>query len=140
MFGFDALSALPFSGLPAAGGPTNYSISALRGTYSLTGQSATLTKTRLITANNGTYALTGRSITLVRSRLLTATNGVYTLAGNSATITYTPAAISYTITALNGVYSVSGRTADITFSGPPAPVVAGQYFIEIRTFTDRRRI
>jgi hypothetical protein len=139
MFGFDALSALPFSGLPAAG-VNQYSISALRGTYSLTGQSATLTKTRLITANNGTYALTGRSITLVRSRLLTATNGVYTLAGNSATITYTPAAISYTITALNGVYSVSGRTADITFSVPPAPVVAGQYFIKICTFTDRRRI
>jgi hypothetical protein len=139
MFGFDALSALPFSGLPAAGA-NQYSITAQRGTYSLTGQSAILLRTKLITANNGTYALTGRSITLVRSRLLTATNGVYTLAGNSATITYTPAAISYTITALNGVYSVSGRTADITFSGAPAPVVAGQYFIEIRTFTDRRRI
>lgn len=140
MLGFDALSALPFSALPEAGGATNYSISAQQGIYSLTGQSAILLRTKLITANNGIYALTGQSITLVRSRLLTATNGVYSLTGNSATITYTPVAISYTITALNGVYSVSGRTADITFSSAPAPVVAGQYFIEIRTFTDRRRI
>jgi len=92
-------------------GNTNYPITANSGTYALTGQSATITKTRLITANNGTYALTGQSATITKTRLITANNGTYALTGQSATITKTTA---YVITANNGTYALTGRSATIT--------------------------
>ena len=99
-------------------GNTNYPITANSGTYALTGQSATITKTRLITANNGTYALTGQSATIVKTRLITANNGTYALTGQSATITKTRL-----ITANNGTYALTGRTATITYTAPTAYVI-----------------
>ena len=70
--------------------PGGYTITANNGTYSLTGQSAVIIKTRLITANNGTYALTGQSAALLYGAgyTLTANNGTYALTGQSATIAY----------------------------------------------------
>ena len=99
-------------------GNTDYPITANSGTYALTGQSATITKTRLITANNGTYALTGQSATIVKTRLITANNGTYALTGQSATITNTRL-----ITANNGTYALTGQTATITYTAPTAYVI-----------------
>ena len=66
-----------------------------------------------LTASNGSYALTGQSITITRGFLLSPQNGLYSLTGQAVDITYTP-------------------TPPVT--GPT------QYFIEIRSFTESRRI
>lgn len=101
---------------------TGYTITANNGTYAVTGQSSTITKTRLITANNGTYAVTGQSSTITKSRLITANNGTYGLTGQTVTITYTvPGA--YTIAANNGTYAITGQTADITYTASPFIVI-----------------
>jgi hypothetical protein len=78
----------------------------------LSGQSAVIAKTRLITAQAGSYAVTGQTVTILRSRLLLP---------------------------LNGVYSVTGYAADISYGPSPTPVTNIEYFIEIRSFTERRR-
>ena len=113
-----------------------YTITANNGTYALTGQSAVVTKTRLIIANNGTYALTGQSAILLYgvSYTLTANNGTYALAGQGATISR-----SRLLLPLNGVYSLTGYAADIAYAPTPTPVANVEYFIEIRSFTERRR-
>lgn len=64
-------------------------------------------------ALNGFYALTGQNITITRGFLLSPQNGLYLLTGQAVDITYTPAP------------PVTGPT---------------QYFIEIRSFTESRRI
>jgi hypothetical protein len=39
-----------------------------------------------------------------------------------------------------GVYSLTGNAADIVYSAAPAPPATNiEYFIEIRSFTERRR-
>jgi hypothetical protein len=180
VFGFSPFAAVPFAYTPPQ--LNNYTITALNGTYALTGQSVTITKSRLITANNGTYALTGQAITLTKSRLIVASNGTYALTGRTITITKSrlitassgsyslngqTAVISYAVpgryelTALVGAYALAGQTAtlarsrllspaygvysltgyaaDITYT-PLTPVTNIEYFIEIRSFTERRRI
>ena len=58
---------------------------------------------------------------------------------SSAPFSSIPSAKGYTITALYGIYSITGQNAII--SKASAPVTGNQiFFIEIRTFTDRRRI
>jgi hypothetical protein len=100
---------------------TAYNLVAQHGTYSLTGQSATLTKTRLITALNGVYDITGQAANLNRNRTLTASFGTYSVAGQDAVITkFTPGA--YVLTALHGVYDVTGQSATITYTVPQAEV------------------
>ena len=67
-----------------------------------------------LTASNGSYALTGQNITITRGFLLSPQNGLYSLTGQAVDIAYTP------------------FTPPVT--GPT------QYFIEIRSFTESRRI
>ena len=92
MLGFAPVSVLPVSALPEVTA-NNYSISALNGTYALTGQTAILA--------------------------------------------YTPSA-GYAITALNGNYVVTGQSAAIVWAGGGPVTGPQQYFIEIRSFTERR--
>jgi hypothetical protein len=85
----------------------------------------------LITTVNGSYTVTGQSATLLKSKSLTVNYGTYSVTGQSATIEYE---VGYTIIALNGVYSITGYDANITWT-------AGiQYPIELRSFTERRRM
>jgi hypothetical protein len=72
---------------------------------------------------------------------LTAAGGVYSYSGNNATLTYTTAG-AFSLAADGGVYSYTGNNADLIYSGgpPPPPVAADIYFIELRSFTERRRI
>lgn len=85
------------------------------GSYAVTGQNATVSRSRLITASAGAYAIAGQSATLVRSRLITAQAGAYTYTGQSATITYAGAG-AYTLTALAGSYALTGQAATMTKS------------------------
>jgi len=89
-----------------------YTLTALNGTYAVTGQAATLTVNRVLMATSGMYAVTGRAATIAVGRLLSAGYGVYSIAGYPATISYV---------------------------GPPTPTTTTEYFIEIRSFTERRR-
>jgi hypothetical protein len=93
--------------------PIAYSITATNGTYTLNGQSVGIKRGIVLSGSYGSYAVTGRSITIAKGSLLLPQNGLYFLTGQAVDITYTP-------------------TPPVT--GPT------QYFIEIRSFTETRRI
>lgn len=69
-----------------------------------------------VTALSGSYTLTGSSVTIAKSRVLTAAAGSYTLTGQNATITYSPTSTNYSVTALPGSYTITGQSATITKS------------------------
>jgi hypothetical protein len=93
---------------------TGYGIASLPiAAAPLAGSPPVLSVAYTLTASNGSYALTGQSITITRGFLLSLQNGLYSLTGQAVNITYTP-------------------TPPVT--GPT------QYFIEIRSFTESRRI
>ena len=93
---------------------TGYGIASLPiAAAPLAGSPPVLSAAYTLTASNGSYALTGQSITITRGFLLSPQNGLYSLTGQAVDITYTP-------------------TPPVT--GPT------QYFIEIRSFTESRRI
>lgn len=65
---------------------------------------------------------------------ITAFNGTYSVTGQSSNISF-----GRLLSAQNGVYSVAGQTVDISVGIPPTPITAIEYFVEIRSFTERRR-
>ncbi len=73
-------------------------MNAAAGTYTLTGQAATVTYAPLsnptLTANAGTYALTGRASNLLRGVRLTADRGIYSLTGRQAGLLWSGAPTS----------------------------------------------
>jgi len=79
----------------------------------LAGSPPILSAAYTLDASYGSYALTGQSITITRGFLLSPQNGLYSLTGQAVDIAYTPA---------------------------PPVVGPTQYFIEIRSFTQSRRI
>ena len=95
-------------------------LTASTGSYSLTGQTATLTYAAagsyILTALAGSYALTGQNADLLKSNVIVASNGSYSLTGQTATLTYATAA-AYTLTALAGSYALNGQNATLTNSG-----------------------
>jgi len=93
---------------------TGYGIASLPiAAAPLAGSPPVLSAAYTLDASYGSYALTGQSITITRGFLLSPQNGLY---------------------------SITGQVVDITYT--PAPPVTGptQYFIEIRSFTEARRI
>jgi len=137
-----------------------YSITALSGSYALVGQNVGLYRSKLITASNGIYVLTGQTINITYSTgiayTITATVGSYTLTGQSATLVKGLVLLSsygvYAVTGQNatltmgrlllpqnGLYSLLGQAVNIRYSGEPIEAVT-QYWIEIRSFTESRRI
>jgi hypothetical protein len=83
------------------------------GAYSVTGRAATVTRGRVLAAAAGSYVSTGQAATIKRSRWLAASAGSYTVAGQPATISYTGTATQYTLTAAEGSYSTAGQAATI---------------------------
>jgi hypothetical protein len=65
---------------------------------------------------------------------ITAFNGTYSVTGQSANISF-----GRLLSAQNGVYSVAGQAVDISVGGGPAPVTAVEFYVDIRSFTERRR-
>jgi len=108
------------------------------GFYTVTGQNITLQRSKVINANVGSYFLTGQTAILLKSKVLNPANGTYNIVGETVQIVYTPSSAGYTITASNGVYSVNGNDAIISVTASP---VTGEeiFFVEIRSFTERRR-
>lgn len=73
-----------------------------------------------LTALAGSYSLTGGSATPKVGRKVTALAGSYALTGGSAVLTKAAAPTAYALTALAGSYSLTGGTASITWSGGTA--------------------
>lgn len=65
---------------------------------------------------------------------ITAVNGTYLVSGQNATLSF-----GRLLSAQNGVYSVAGQAVDISVGAPPAPTLGIELFVEIRSFTERRR-
>jgi hypothetical protein len=94
---------------------TGYGIASLPiAAAPIAGSPPVLSVAYTLDASYGSYALTGQNITITRGFLLSPQNGLYSLTGQAVDITYTP------------------FTPPVT--GPT------QYFIEIRSFTESRRI
>ena len=64
-----------------------------------------------ITALGGTYTVSGGSAAVLRSKRLIASGGSYTITGQQATLTWTPNVQAYTLTCLGGSYSLTGSSA-----------------------------
>lgn len=106
--------------VPSAGGGPTYTLSAAKGTFTLTGNAAGLTAARLLTAAKGEFTLTGISATLARGYPLTADKGTFGLTGNAATFART-----YVLPAESGAFVLNGQDASLVYSGEPAPTPGG---------------
>ena len=120
-----------FTAAPTGG----YTITALNGAYAISGQSISLYRSRLINGNYGSYALSGQSVGMYKGYTILAVNGSYALNGQPAILSR-----GFLLSSQNGLYSLTGQAIDISYT--PAPPVTGptQYIVEIRSFTERRRI
>ena len=101
------LGLLPLEAASAA----NYSLDCEAGSYSITGQTASLTATRLLTADAGSYSITGQAATLTVDRVLSADAGSYIYTGQDATLVYT-VPTAYSLNCESGNYVYTGQ--DIT--------------------------
>jgi hypothetical protein len=98
---------------PAAvtGGTTNASSSNASATFSLRPAPA---PNYDFTLQGGSYSLTGASATLLRSKTIVASGGSYSLAGQSADITYTPFGVNYDFVLQGGSYTLAGQSASLS--------------------------
>ena len=85
-----------------------------------------------IVANNGAYTVTGQSATLLRSKILSGDYGVYTITGQSATLSK-----GRFLLGDYGTYGVTGQNAVITYGS--ITVNTDQLLVKLRSFTERRR-
>lgn len=89
-------------------------ITAASGTYSVTGQAASLRAARVLVAGSGTYALTGQAATLTYTQ-----PGAYSMSAGHGTYSITGSAAlgDYAMRAEYGTYAVSGMNASLLWSG-----------------------
>ena len=66
-----------------------------------------------LTAQGGSYSVTGQSATILKSEYLVASGGSYTLTGQQAVITWAAGLNAYTLTAQGGSYSLIGSSANL---------------------------
>lgn len=110
-----------------------YLTTALNGSYTVSGQTANILKSKTLSLSYGSYSLTGQSANLVKGLVLTADSGFYAITGQTARIDYF---VGYTIVALNSDYSIVGNDATISYVSNAEL----QRYIELRSFTERRRM
>ena len=121
MFGFSSFSELPFSTIPATASGVAYSLTCNNGSYTVTGQNATLTyvgapQNYSLSCANGSYAVNGQVATLTYSAghtnyTLSCANGTYSVTGQSAILT-----VAKKLLANNGSYTVTGQAATLTYT------------------------
>lgn len=81
------------------------------GSYTVAGNTTTLTVARILTCDAGSYTLTGNAVTLTKASVLLPDAGAYTLTGNDATLTYQQAG---SLTCDVGTYTVTGFDTTLT--------------------------
>jgi hypothetical protein len=91
----------------------NKVIEAAQGSYAITGQTAGVYRNRTLTANNGSYTVTGQDASIFKTKLITASAGSYSLSGQDATITYVGSGTNYSLVAAKGDYTYTGQTATL---------------------------
>lgn len=123
----------------SAGGPVNYVLTCDAGSYTYTGQAATLSLERKLACDTGAYAYTGQDATLqVRHSLVCDAGayvytgndatlqvrhsivcdvGAYSYTGNDATLTYVPGVVNYTLACDSGSYAYTGNVATLVHVG-----------------------
>lgn len=67
-----------------------------------------------LTAQGGSYTVTGSSVGLRRSKYMYASGGTYSLTGQQATITWTAGVVNYAFTLLGGSYALTGSSAVVS--------------------------
>lgn len=97
--------------LAVTGVPAAYTLSADPGTYSVTGQSATLVAAYNLNAESGTYSVTGNAATLNASYNLISSSGNYSVTGSDVALT-----ARYELNAGSNSYSITGSSATVTAS------------------------
>jgi len=91
------------------GASGSYSMAAEAGSFTLTGNAAGTTASRLLTGGTGAFTLTGVNAGLTAARLLTGGTGAFTLTGNDAALSK-----AVTMTAETGAFTFTGM--DVGFS------------------------
>lgn len=94
-------------------------IAAAQGTYTLSGQTATLAVARTLAAGQGAYSISGQNVTLIATRTIAAGQGTYSLSGQDATLR-----AARTLTAASGTYTLSGQDATLTYTPAGAYTLA----------------
>jgi len=97
------------------GEAASYSLAAETGSFTLTGQTAELTVSRVLIAETGAFSFTGQAADLTVSRALSADTGTFSLSGQDAALTYTPLG-AYSLTAETGSFALTGQAANLTVS------------------------
>jgi hypothetical protein len=104
-----------------------YTLTCDAGSYTITGQDATLLKTRIVVADAGAYTISGQDASVLVTHLLTADAGSYTISGQTASVL-----VGHVVTADPGAYSVAGQDAALTYTpagGYTLTCDAGSYVI-----------
>lgn len=110
----------------SAGG-TAYTLTAAQGTFSLSGQSATLRADRKLSAASGAFALSGNAAALRYGYKLTASAGSFALSGKAANFKRT-----YALAASSGSFVLSGKNAGLAF-GHKLPAATGAFSLSGQT-------
>jgi len=143
------IASSPIAAATLAGSPpvigTVYAIDALNGSYSITGQTINFTRSILLLPQSGSYSVAGQPAAISYVLPSSSISGYGIAALPIASFPIAGALFagpnSFLLSAQNGLYSLTGQAVDITYT-PFTPPVTGptQYFIEIRSFTESRRI
>lgn len=91
-----------------AAGATNYTLTAAKGTFTLTGQAANLKAARTLPAAAGSFTLTGQAANLRTAKTVTASPAAFTLTGQAATLRR-----SLSLTAATGSFILGGQTVSL---------------------------
>ena len=87
---------------------SGYTITAELGTFTLTGNSASLLANRKLTTVVGTFAFTGSAVGLLKGYTLVAVTGIFTLTGNAAGLI-----LARQFTAATGPFILTGNVANL---------------------------
>ncbi|HEY0751896.1 MAG TPA: hypothetical protein VGD26_12115 [Chitinophagaceae bacterium] len=105
-------AAVSWAELESPDAPTlnHYTLDALPGSFTLTGQAAELAKGFVIAADAGTFTITGNAADLLYNPVLDAVGGSFTITGNPVDLTVSS---GLSIDALGGVLTMTGQSADL---------------------------
>lgn len=107
MFGFSPFSESPISAVPL----NHYSLTCNAGSYTLTGNSATLHLTKAIIGTAGSYAFTGNAANFLLNQVIDGNTGSYTFTGSNASFV-----LNQSLKADAGSYSFTGNSATFTYN------------------------
>jgi hypothetical protein len=106
----------------SGGSGVAYTLSGATGSYTYTGNNATLVPKHnyALSGSSGVYTYTGQNATLIpkHNYVLAGQAGNYSYTGQSATLTYTAGAgsIAYSLSGATGSYLLNGQSATLTYT------------------------